>query len=478
MSIGFSQVPADTLVPWTYVEIDDSYGGEEREAFRSLLIGQKLAAGTAPGAEAVPIGDAEGAAGLFGRGSMLHLMAAAFRRQNPTGALLGLALADPTGAPTAPKSVVTVTGAATAAGTAVLYVAGRRITAAVASGDDATAVATALKNAVNDYPDLPATAASAAGVVTVTARQTGVGVDLDVRAAYLATDAQPAGVTLTPVATAGAGDVTLGAALDGVPTERFDIIAHPFTEGTNMSGLETDLEARWNAQVQLDGLAISARRGTYANQGTWASARTSRLSSVMDMSDAPQCDCEWAASVAGAVSLSAASDPALPFQTLELAGIMAPTPAKRRTAAERQSLLGDGMATHTADAGGRVAIERLVTTYNGAKWRDLNTGLQVSFLRRNFRTRIQSKFRRFKLADDDARARPGQKVLRPKDGRAEAISWARDMERLGQIENADLFKEALVVRRNQQDADRLDFLLPPDVINQLRVVAAALQFRE
>ena len=52
------------------------------------------------------------------------------------------------------------------------------------------------------------------------------------------------------------------------------------------------------------------------------------------------------------------------------------------------------------------------------------------------------------------------------------------MEDAGLVENADAFKEALVVQRNAQDSDRLDFLLPPDIVNQLRVIGAVLQPRE
>ena len=41
-----TQVPANALVPFTYVEIDPSRAGSSGAAFRSLLIGQRLASGT------------------------------------------------------------------------------------------------------------------------------------------------------------------------------------------------------------------------------------------------------------------------------------------------------------------------------------------------------------------------------------------------------------------------------------------------
>jgi hypothetical protein len=39
------------------------------------------------------------------------------------------------------------------------------------------------------------------------------------------------------------------------------------------------------------------------------------------------------------------------------------------------------------------------------------------------------------------------------------------MEELGLVENFDQFKTDLVVERNASDPNRLDFLLPPDIIN-------------
>jgi phage tail sheath gpL-like len=71
----------------------------------------------------------------------------------------------------------------------------------------------------------------------------------------------------------------------------------------------------------------------------------------------------------------------------------------------------------------------------------------------------------------------GQLVMTPKLGKAEAVGWFEDMQELGLVENVEQFIRDLVVERNAQDPNRLDFLLPPDLINQLMVVAAQVQFR-
>ena len=65
----------------------------------------------------------------------------------------------------------------------------------------------------------------------------------------------------------------------------------------------------------------------------------------------------------------------------------------------------------------------------------------------------------------------------PKFSSAELIALAREWEAAGLAENIDAFKEALIVERSSTDPNRVDALVPPDVINQFRVFAASIQFR-
>ena len=61
--------------------------------------------------------------------------------------------------------------------------------------------------------------------------------------------------------------------------------------------------------------------------------------------------------------------------------------------------------------------------------------------------------------------------------KAEAIAKFREWEDLGLVENIDDFKANLIAERNVSDPIRLDMLLPPDLVNQLRIVANKIQFR-
>ena len=488
MAVTFNQVPADALVPFTYVEIDPARAGRTGAAFRTLLIGQRLAAGTVAAGVPVPVGGAVNARSQFGAGSMLAIMAEAFRRQNPTGQLWAVGLDDGSGA-TQGTTTITVGSAATSAGTIALYIAGRRIPVALSGATATAAIATAINTAIvaaggGTNGVLPVSSAVAASVVTLTARNGGAAGDVDVRHSYQPDEGLPAGVALAiAVGTAGATDPDISTALDAAEDELFNVIGHPYNTDAAMTTLEAELGARWGPTRQHDGVAFTAYRGTAAAATTYGNARNSPYSSVMGISTSPSSVVQWAGAIAGQVALSAAADPALPFQTLPLRGILPAVLAARFSHAERETLLSDGIATHTIDRTGVVSLERMVTTYQTAAggvadtaYRDVNTLFTVSFLRASFRQRFSTKFARYKLANDGTRFGPGQRVVTPSTARAEAIGLFRQWEGAGLVENADAFKEALVVERNAGDPNRLDFLLPPDLVNQLRVVAATISF--
>ena len=321
-------------------------------------------------------------------------------------------------------------------------------------------------------------------MVTLTARNAGASVDIDVRHSYQPDESLPPGVALTIAAgSAGTTDPDITGATDAVDAEKYNIIGHPYNSAASMTSLEGVLSTRWDASQQLDGCAITGYRGTAAAATTYGNARNSQFSSVMGISTSPSSVPEWAAAIAGTVSLAGSADPARPFQTLPLNGILPAQIADRFSFAERGTLLSDGIATHRVDRGGAVTIERMVTTYQeaaggvpDAAFMDLNTPLTLSFLRADFRAKMSTKYARFKLADNDARFGPGQPIITPRIGRAEAVAIFRGWEEQGLVEGGDSFKENLVVERNPNDPNRLDFLLPPDLINQLRVIGAQIAF--
>jgi phage tail sheath gpL-like len=485
MAITFNSVPSGLLTPFMSVEFDNSRAnqGPAILQYRALIIGQKTSSGTATANQLYLVTSADQVATLAGRGSMLHRQAKGwFAGNKATPVYIGV-LAD-NGAGTAATGTVTIAGPATAAGTLAMYLGGEVVNTAVASGDSAATIATALAAAVNANTDLPVTAAAVSAVVTLTYRHKGLaGNEYDVRANYQG-ESFPAGVSATVVALAsGATNPTLTTLISNMGDSWFHVVAHPYTDATSLTALETEFEDRWGPIRQIDGRLITAKSDTYANVATLGNGRNSKQSTIIRTNDSPTPPAEYAAHVAAVAALSLQKDPAQPLQTLQLPYIKPPAEIDQDTLLERNVLLTDGIST-TKVVGGVVAIERLVTTYktNSAgsadpSYRDVTTMATLLYVRFSFRARITDRYPRHKLTNDGTKIGAGQAVITPSIGKAEALLWFRDLETAGLVENFDQFKADLVCERDASDPNRLNWLLPPDLVNGFIVGAVKTQFR-
>jgi phage tail sheath gpL-like len=83
---------------------------------------------------------------------------------------------------------------------------------------------------------------------------------------------------------------------------------------------------------------------------------------------------------------------------------------------------------------------------------------------------------RFKLADDTFPVQPGTNVATPKTVKQESIALFNELYSIGLIENIDDFIENIVVERDASDVNRVNVLLPPDLINQFIILAGQIQF--
>lgn len=490
MTVSFNAVPSDLRVPLFYAEMDNSQANSSSgDAMRTLLIGHAL-----NGAEA---GQLRLHAGLsevtatYGAGSMLARMYRSFRAGNPFGEVWCMAIAEPA-AGAAATGRITITGTALAAGTLVVYLAGQRVQVGVGLNDPASTVATALAAAINAADALPVTAAAEAAVVTLTARHKGVtGNDVSIVPNYRGVaggEVLPNGITLAVTAmTGGTGTVDWLPALSGLGDEPFEFICHPFTDTASLDAWRDemgDTAGRWSWLQQIYGHVYTARRGVFGEQVTFGRARNDQHVTIVDVEPMQPCPVwEHAAAFAGRTSVFIAADPARPTQTGELAGILPSPRGKRRGLSERQSLLFSGIAT-TYTEGDSVRIERAVTSYQrnafgqaDDSYLDSETLHQLAFGIRYMRSRITSKYSRHKLADDGTQFGAGQAMVTPKVIAGELIAAYADLVEMGVFENIDAFRKALIVERAKGSPNRVNVLLPPDLVNQLRVLAVLNQFR-
>jgi phage tail sheath gpL-like len=363
---------------------------------------------------------------------------------------------------------------------------------AVAAADGSAGIAGALRDAINAQTNLPVTATAALGVVTVTARNKGVnGSKIDVRHSYYQGESLPEGVVLDIAAgVTGADNPDISGAIAAMADEAWVTIVNPWTDTANMALLETELATRWGPLAaggeaeQMSGHAFSALDASHANLLTLGDARNSAHVTLWGIFSCPTWTCERAAILAGVVEYNGAIDPARPFQTLPLPGVLAPAEADRFTRQERDLLLHGGIATAKETVGGGMQIERVITTYQmtasgvpDVSLLDLNTKWTVDYIRYAVAARILQRFPRHKLADDGTRFHPGQAVATPSLVRAELLALFRDLEEAGLVENIEQYKQDLLVVRSTADVNRINAIIPPDIINQFMIFAAAVQFR-
>ena len=124
MSVSFQHHPERRSSAAFYAEVDNSAAFTPSESTRSLLIGQMLDTGTAEAGKPVTVSTAAMAKQLFGRGSQLARMVAAYRTVDSFGYLVCIPLADAKNA-VAASAEVTFSGKATEAGTLSFTLAAR-----------------------------------------------------------------------------------------------------------------------------------------------------------------------------------------------------------------------------------------------------------------------------------------------------------------------------------------------------------------
>lgn len=495
MSISFNQIPAGVRVPLFYAEMDNSQAGYFVQNKRTLLIGQKLAAGAGAVNTPLLVSSSDLAKQLFGVGSMLARMHEIYRQQDSFGEVWCIAVAD-AGAGVAAGGTITVTGPATAAGTINLYIAGQRVQVGVSAADAATTIATAINVAINAATSLPVTSTVAAGVVTLACRWKGpTGNDIAIGDSFRGQaggESLPAGIALaysgTGFLTAGATNPTLtGAPITAMGDEEYDYIVHPYTDAASLDALDAELNdttGRWAYNRQIYGHAYTALRGSLATLQAAGVLRNGQHHTIAGIDvDTPTPSWEYAAAYGGANAAALNIDVARPTQTLPLNGVLVPRPGRRFIFNERQTLLSNGIATSYV-AGGVLRVERAITSYQrnsfsqaDPSYLDSETLHTSAHVIRYMRNRITQKYPRHKLANDGTRFGAGQAIVTPNVIRGELTAAYAELELDGIVENAQAFRENLIVERNATNPNRLDVLLPPDYVNQLRIFAMLNQFR-
>jgi phage tail sheath gpL-like len=472
-----TSIPPTYRTPQATVEFDITSGARGLVALtrRVALIGAKAAAGTQAINTPVQIfvdGDGDR---YFGRGSELALMCRAAlkaaRKAGQSPEIWAVALAAAAG--TATTKTFTVTGPATAAGTATIRIAGRTISAPVANGDSADTIAAALNTAIGQEAangTLPGTATAALGVVTFTFTTTGItGEDLKV-----AVDAAPTGVTIVAAAGAtGTGAYDITASLDVLRDKHYNAVAIGNHTATDVTDLATYEDERGAAGVKRWTFAFIGHSGTLSAATTLATAANKEYTVIVACEDCPNLPGEIAAQAA--VTRMAEADPSLSMSGKEL-DLYPPPPASVFTpgpGGEVEAALAAGVTPLSVTQTGAVYIVRLVTTkttHNGAPY-DLLRDFGVPYTLTWVGEQADALVLTF-MAD---RRNKKMTASTRKRLRSRLLDMLRQAEKLEYVQNVEAHKNEVQVEADTVVRTRMNYDIPVSVVPGLEQAAGVLR---
>ena len=491
VTIPFREIPANWQVPGSYAEIQPSYGNLGVLAWpaRVLIIGQALAGATGPMGVRTQVTRLAEATAWWGAGSMVEGMVAAFIAANPYVPLDVIAVADAAGA-TKASGTFTVGGAWTQGGTLALSVAGVRVQVGVGPTDTPTVVATNAAAAIADVLPgalaVPVTATAALGVLTVTARNGGVeGNNILLEVSAENGDSLPPGMTVAVAPMAGgATNPLIGPVINAITGIWYTDIVMPWQDTANVSALAAELANRYGAMEVEDGHAYITFTGTLAQAQAAAVLANCKFISAVTVTSPPSPPWAISASLAGVASFQLTNDPARQLGGLVLPGIVGPRGANRLTADEMNLALLGGLSPVNVLPDGSVVLTRVVTAYltnaegvADPAWHEIMTPKVNSRIRYDWNAYRKLVYPSNKLADAGSIAAEYDSTVATT--KRLAGSWAaryRVYEQNGWIENSALATQAVFVR-NASDPNRVDMTLPMQIIGNLMVTAAVIQFQ-
>lgn len=462
-NISFDKIPSGTRKPGVYAEFNTKLAVRNLPGNRqrTLIIGQKMAAGTLAALTLLDVFSDVEAAVACGYGSQVHRMVRAALVANPY-ANISIVPVDDIVAGTLASFPVTVAGAPTAAGAFALALNDTLVQVNVAVTDTPTTVAAAFVAAITALPNLPFTASNAVGVITITAKNKGtVANGFKVTASGIA-----AGMTLVAGApVVGATDPDITAALTVAFLGGHDQVVMPYTDAPNLTALRNHLDNVGNYAEKRWALGFVASNGTLAAATTlsaainhgWVNHAWCRKSTTAPMEIA----------AAYAATIAATEDPAMPFDYCAVNGIAPPLVVDRTSRTEEESALYNGITPLNVGPGEVVQVVRAVTTYTlnpagvaDPSLLDITTPRTLKYVARAFIEDRARRYSRVKISD--------RLILSMRDS---GIVLLKSLEELEIIEKVTENLPQYIIERDLQDVSRLNERIPLDVINGLHILA-------
>lgn len=486
MSITFSEVTSALRYPGAYIEIDGSQAGLSSDLPAVLLVGQKLATGTAAAGEVVRISSTEDAKDKAGAGSMLAQMAAAYRKKDSTFDLFILPYAD-NAAGVQATGTITVTAVATTSGTLAIYLAQKLVSVGVATGQSVAQIATSIAQAITDAgTDIPVTAVAVDGVVTLTARHKGsCGNSVDMRL-NLYGETTPDGLGLTLAAMhGGTGDPAPGDLASIIGKRWFRYVSLGINDAATLATWHTESQRRYAFPVQAGFRGFTAYRGDYASAAAFGETKNYEHIADLWIGLSPKSTWEVAATLAAAASVSLYNNPVTSMEGITLPDVQGELAYNDFT--QGNSLLFKGMSVMEVASDGSCSIKRLISMYqkrsDGSSddaYLDINVAEVMERIRYEQRMGAIKRFRGSTAAKTNEGYRPGLKITTEDSVRAYLLSLYKNvlLGEYGWVQEYSYYKESLVVEQDANNPSRFNFKDDPVINSPFYILAGRSVFRK
>lgn len=462
--ISFDTIPSSICVPGQYIEFNtrNAVQGLPQNPQSVLLLAPMMTSGTQPSLTPVQLFSDVQAGELFGRGSWAQLMVKQAFSNNAYLDLTVIGLPD-NSAGVAATGSVQINGTVQAAATLNIVIGGEKIGMAVSVGQTAAQVATKLAATINAAAT-PISATASTQTVNFTAKCKGE-IGNEIR---LSVDTGISGLTsnLTEMRN-GASNADIAPALAKVAGKHYHIIVSPFTDDNNIRALSSHITQVSNAIEQRGCIGVLGWRGTMTTGAAMAAKINDGRITCAWYKNADESNAMIAAGYAAVLAFE--EDPAKPLNTLQIKGLNVTADEHAPLFAECNNALYNGLTPLTVVAN-KVQIMRAVSTYTKSAANvddpsllDITTIRTLDYVRRAVKERIALRFPRDKLSDR----------LLPKI-RSEILDVLLKMEQAEIIENAENNKAKLLVSRSVQDPNRVNAVIPADVVNGLHVFAGRI----
>jgi phage tail sheath gpL-like len=503
MPVAFESIQPNTLLPLFYAEVT-SAAEPISENLVMCLVGTMNSVGYGEGT-AVPhtMYPLSGtvATNLFGRGSMLDYMYTMARANSPRSEIWGIATDPDPVAAVRSLGKITIAKNATKVqyGLTTMWVAGRPVSIVVAQLALKATIAIQLRNRINSMAlpvkaKIDSTDPSGATII-VEARWLGASGN-DIALSFVGPHGRRGSVsrqvqlarwfyTVTGMST-GAGDPDIGPTLAAIGDRHVDVYASFLVGDAVLDGwmdfLDNDT-GRWGPYQMKYGHLFLTKKGIYDNQLLWAETREDPHLSMLAVRNSVTSNWEWSACLASLALDHWAAPPELsrPLQGLLLRGCYTGTDDDETyDQQERQVLLQYGMSTFHTNLDTTCSVDRirtlrkhvLGTDIPDPSWADAVTMFQTMYFVRAMKNAIAGAFPRCALTDLPM---PINGFTSSIEIRAVIIHTYQRMASQGLVEHPQLFARYLVVERDTVDRNRVNVLMRPDFVNQLRVVATLVE---